>query len=117
MDKKEYHRNYYYKRDPEKLKRYRKKYQHKQKVKKQQERWRRAHGVKPRVRKTDLSQMSYQTRWWYNNPDKVKKYRQKYYSKNKDRILEKMNFEYRAKKLHEFADNVLNIPEDNNNYG
>ena len=83
-DKKEYNRNYYYKRDPAKLKQYRKDYLKRKRNKEATERW--------------------------NNSEKGKSYLRIWYEHNKERITE----EYRAKKLQEYVDNVLNNPDNIN---
>ena len=95
LDRTEYNRNYYYKRDKTKLKQYRDKYNKK------------------------IKNRNYVKRWMKKHPDKAKEARHLYYLKTREERLEKMNFEYRANKLKEFVDNVLNIPDDNivNNYG
>ncbi len=49
---------------------------------------------------------------------KPKEYKSSYYAKTRERWAEHCSFNYRAKKLKEFVDNVLNN-DDNivNNYG
>ena len=105
--KTEYNRNYYYKRDPEKLAKYRKKYQRKQHEKKLQEKWRRAHGVKPRVKKTIADATTPRQKSYYKNYEKVRERARNHYLKNREKILGDMNSKYREKKLKEFVDSII----------
>lgn len=111
MDKKEYNRNYYYKRDKTKLDKYRKDYLKRNKQ-------REHHQLAARVRREEKYFKKYGE---FRNKEnelmvlefrKPKEYSRPWYTKNKEKFLERLNFNYRAKKLKEYVDNVLNIPND-----
>ena len=114
MDRREYHRNYYYKRDPEKLRQYRKKHVQKVKEREYQRKKRLEYGMKPRVKKTIEDATTYGQRYYYLNKEKHSKWYHEWYLKNREKILDKLNTKYRNNKLKEFVDNVLNIHSDNN---
>ena len=119
----EYHRAYYYKRDPAKLKKYRDNYERKKKHTEYNNKWRKEnpekaraiyvryyfkkHGVYPPPPIYERTKLSPEERL-----KRRRERRMAYYYKHKEQILDRVNFEYRARKLQEFADAVLeNVKE------
>jgi hypothetical protein len=102
-----YNRNYYYKRDPVKLAKYRRNYKKKlydrlYKKVRRAEKYFINHGG--RYENKEQEQMVLKFR-------KPKKSHSVWYMKNREKHLEYCNFKYRSDKLKEFVDNILNTSD------